>query len=262
MDFSTFEVKTIEAIDDCRGAVRNCGKNAVHHLEKAWAIRDLDLEMAIFRGITAEEEAATSLFYCLKNHNYLNSRKISFKEHKYKLGLYPFLHSIGKFLGRFHLQASSPFDKFSVRHVEKNVRKAIELVLNMPAQRLSARPTPPLNFTIKDSGTDKVYTFRDEFNDLVNGHGYDKALKYLKDIANTRNEILYANCSGRPQVSGDIGGYLIEQKKKVMLALAIVLMIDPWEKKDGGSLFVQQALDSFLLLLDKISPEDFYQPNQ
>lgn len=75
MDFTHFEKKTIEAINDCRGAIKHCGKNAIYHLEKAWFLREVDLEMATFRGITAEEEAASALFFCLKNNNYLNSQK-------------------------------------------------------------------------------------------------------------------------------------------------------------------------------------------
>ncbi|MBR9910897.1 MAG: hypothetical protein GYB33_11175 [Gammaproteobacteria bacterium] len=256
MEFTGFEKQTIEAIGDCRGAVKNCGKNAIYHLEKAWQISEIDFEMAIFRAITAEEEAASSLFYCLKNNNYINSGRSSFKEHAHKLGLFPFVQGVGRFLGDVLQQDSSPFDKFNLRHINKDGRKAIELLLNLRSQNITVTPLPPLHFTVSNSDTKDVLTFENNFKELINGLGYENSIKYIKSIANTRNEILYANSAGKPNVSGDIPGYINLQKKKVMLFLRVVLMIDPWEKSEGKSLFVQQCLDSYLLLLERITIND------
>lgn len=38
--------------------------------------------------------------------------------------------------------------------------------------------------------------------------------------------------------------------------LYLVLLIDPWEKSEGKSDFVQQALEAFLLLMERIAKED------
>ncbi|MCB1605317.1 MAG: hypothetical protein KDI59_11755, partial [Xanthomonadales bacterium] len=75
MEFSGFEEKILGAVEDCKGSVKHCARNAINHLEKAWVIRDIDIEMAVFRGITAEEEAASAVFHCLKNHRYSNAHK-------------------------------------------------------------------------------------------------------------------------------------------------------------------------------------------
>jgi len=262
MDFTIFEKKIIEAIGECKGAIKSCGKHSIQHLEKAWAIRELDAEMAVFRGITAEEEAASALFYCLKQHKYKNSSKIAFREHKHKLGLFPFIQGAGKFLGQFLLQDSFPFDRFQIHYTEKNGRKGLELHLLMRNGDYTAQPIPPLHFTISDPKTGMVCTFERSFQELITGDGYDDTLKYLKDIANTRNKLIYADEAGMPKFSGDINGYLVWQKKKVMLFLQIILMIDPWEKTEGSSLFVQQALDAFLLMLDRISTDEIHQPKK
>lgn len=261
MEFTPFQKTTIEALDDCCGSVKHCAKNAIRHLEKAWDIRNIDLEMAIFRGITAEEEAASSLFHCLKTHRYKNAEKLLFNKHTYKLGLYPFLQGIGRFLGDLLTQDGSHFDKFHVKHTERTGRKAIELILNMPAHNLTARPTPPLHFTVSYPETGEVCTFESNFKALIEGAGFDDSLKYIKTKAKQRNKLLYAESSGRPKVEGNIEGYLEDQKKKVMVYLIIVLMIDPWEKEEGTSLFVQQALDSYLLLLQRIAAHEIHQPN-
>jgi hypothetical protein len=261
MEFTPFQKTTIEALDDCRGSVKHCAKNAIRHLEKAWEIRNIDLEMAIFRGITAEEEAASAIFHCLKNYRYKNSEKLLFNKHTYKLGLYPFLQGIGRFLGDQLTQENSPFDKFQIRHTEQAGRRAIELLLNMPAHDLTARPIPPLHFTVSYPETGEVCTFESNFKALIEGAGFDDSLKYIKARAAQRNKLLYAESSGRPKVEGNIEGYLEDQKKKVMVYLIIMLMIDPWEKEEGASLFVQQALDSYLLLLQRIAAHEIHQPN-
>lgn len=260
MEFTPFQKTTIEALDDCSGSVKHCAKNAILHLEKAWKIRGIDPEMAVFRGITAEEEAASSLFYCLKNHRYKNSEKLLFNQHPYKLGLYPFLQGIGRFLGDLLSQEDTSFDKFQLRHTDQAGRKAIELLLNMPTLDLTGRPIPPLHFTVSYQETGEVCTFESNFKALTEGTGFDDSLKYIKAKAKQRNRLLYAESSGRPLIVGNIEGYLEDQKKKVMVYLIIVLMIDPWEKEEGRSLFVQQALDSYLLLLQRISAHEIHQP--
>jgi hypothetical protein len=63
------EVKNIVE-EQAKGLVKSCAKNAIRHLEKAWDIKDIDPEMSIFRAITAEEEAATSIFIALKEKGY------------------------------------------------------------------------------------------------------------------------------------------------------------------------------------------------
>ena len=159
MKFTLFQENTIEALDDCSGSTKHCAKNAIRHLRKAWKIRAIDIEMAVFRGITAEEEAASSLFHCLKAHRYRNADRLLFKEHTYKLGLFPFIEGIGHFLGESIVYGSQFFDKFHLRHKRLGQRRAIELLLNMPEHGLTVSPTPPLHFTIANAKMGQVLTF-------------------------------------------------------------------------------------------------------
>ncbi|MCW5207251.1 hypothetical protein VU11_00955 [Desulfobulbus sp. US2] len=75
MEYGKSEQSTIEAIQGCKCETKHCLNNALYHIEKAWKIKDIDLEMAVFRGITAEEEAASAIFHCLKKHRYQNAKK-------------------------------------------------------------------------------------------------------------------------------------------------------------------------------------------
>lgn len=49
---------------------KHSARSAMRHIQKAWLIRELDREMAVFHSITGEEEAATAIFYSMKRHNY------------------------------------------------------------------------------------------------------------------------------------------------------------------------------------------------
>lgn len=52
--------------------------------------------MAIFRAITAEEEAATGLLRALQARGYADSREIQPRDHLQKAAVYPYLRAIAK----------------------------------------------------------------------------------------------------------------------------------------------------------------------
>lgn len=259
METTPFEEKTLEAIEDCKGAVKHCAKNAIYHLEKAWLIADIDLEMAIFRGITAEEEVASSLFYTLKNQKYKNSNKLGFKEHTSKQAVIPYIKSVIHNLSEFNKHNNSLFGTPYLQHVIHDHRKAMSLNFSIKSINGVASPIPPLHFNIAYEETGQVLTFGDTFEKICQGEQFSTALKYIKHIAGERNKLLYADNSGRSQVSGDLTGYLNQQKEKIFTLLHIILLIDPWIN-EGHSAFVQQAVDGFLLLLEKIQADELTPP--
>ncbi len=259
MEFTGFEKKAEEALSDCKGAVKHCALNALHHLKKAWDIKEIDPAMAVFRGITAEEEAASSVFYTLKNQRYQNAKKIRFKEHTYKQALFPYIKSIVRFLGELNQHNGTPIETYHLQHTEHNKRKAMCLHLKLKQMDMVATPTPPLHFNISNPDTGKVIIFEDEFKRTNIGDTFDSVLDYVKHIADQRNNVLYANAGGRPVVKGDMSGYLSEQKKKIFTMIYLVLLVDPWID-EGHSAFVQQALDGFLLLLEQIDENDVCPP--
>lgn len=218
--------------------------------------------MTVFRGITAEEEAAISVFFCLKKHQYLNANKLQFKKHPTKLGLYPFLRHIGNHIASSLFSESSPFENFRIKLVEVKGRKALEIIFKLKGHNLDVRPTPPLHFNVSNHYTGELHTYDIDFKKMYLGDNYKNSLKYIDEVANQRNKLLYANSAGKPKVEGDMEKYLNLQKMKVFLFIYIVLLIDPWEKTEGSSGFIQQALDSYLLLLNKIQKEDVIKAQQ
>lgn len=83
-----------EKLESLKGSSGSCIKSAMYHVEKAEILSGVDPEMAIFRLITAEEEAATSILLMLKEHGYEGAKELNKNNHLHKQCLYPYICSI------------------------------------------------------------------------------------------------------------------------------------------------------------------------
>lgn len=88
-------------IERTRPRGRHSALNATDGLDKAWALRHIDKEMAVFRAITAEEEAASALFHALKRRGYPDSGKLNPRLHEHKAALTPYIIGIMCQLSRY-----------------------------------------------------------------------------------------------------------------------------------------------------------------
>ena len=166
MEYTEFEKKALEGLKDCKSEVRHCSENAIRHIEKAWLLKDIDKEMSVFRGITAEEEAASGLLFCLKKYKYNNADKLQFKQHPTKLGLFPFLQNIESLLAKLSSSRVAPFEKYRLALTKVNERIALELIVKLRDYDLDMRPSPPLNFNFTDGDSGEKITFNESFKDL------------------------------------------------------------------------------------------------
>jgi hypothetical protein len=69
---------------------RQVASSAVDHLRRAWRIREVDPEMAVFRCITAEEEAVAAIFLSLKRRGYAGAKHLHWHNHRHKAVVLPF----------------------------------------------------------------------------------------------------------------------------------------------------------------------------
>jgi hypothetical protein len=70
---------------------RHAAFNALRHISKAWDLRNLDREMAVFRSFCAEEEAATAIFHALRRLRYPGAERLKHRDHVQKAAVMPFL---------------------------------------------------------------------------------------------------------------------------------------------------------------------------
>jgi len=218
--------------------------NAIRHLNRAWRLRQLDPQMAYFRSITAEEEAATCLFLTLKRLKYPGSENIQHRNHLHKNALFPFLIAVSRMLAKHKTSLPST----GIYLDSKASPPRMFLQFQIAGVKGYWAPQPPLNLSIAggpQGGQSRAIDFSAEIVELAQEHSVASILSHLRERANLRNRLLYAGATGYPDVEGDAELTVKRFQRNVFLMLKLYLLIEPYERQ----LFVQQCLDAFLRML-------------
>lgn len=234
-----------------KGHARSCFRSALNHLALATAIAEQDPGMAMFRAITAEEEAASGLMLCLKERRYENAEKLRHRDHVQKSAVIPFLLILGDFFSEsFPPNNIKPI--LHIRDVENISRLTIALPLTINGQSQHAYPVPPLNFLVKTDNRNPSY--KQQINRFVENAGATSITSYIKEQANLRNRILYATPSGYPNVESVNPDFLNVREARVITLIRAYLLIHPYEIQP----FVQAAADAFLAMLGTLPVNDLH----
>lgn len=236
------EAAVRECLRALNGRTRHCALHAFHHLERAESIVAIDPEMAMFRAITAEEEAATAVFFALRQRQYERATTIPFRNHVWKLGLYPFLMQINNFFASL-----KNIPRTRLRKIEERGQPRLVIEIETPDGRWG-QPVPPLNMLISE-GNGRPYHFERQLAEFASGPAGGSVQKHIEAIANTRNLLLYADESGRPGVVGGTEEMLAQQRKRVVRLNLLVSLIAPYSEK---AILVQQSLNAFLIMMGRI----------
>jgi hypothetical protein len=230
-------------------------KSAMYHVEKAETISNIDPEMAIFRLITAEEEAATAILLTLKEHGYSNAKELNKNNHIHKQSLFPYICAIVELMKEDLNLVSGHPPELSWCDIDgvPALRLGIKIILDdMP---LTVHMDPPLNFQRKNKD-DNLQDFSRELITFLQKKGIDDMIKHLKENANLRNRLLYSDGKTIPNKLTDKSTNNFERKarwqlQKTNALIAIYFMIAPF-KKMKKALFVEQALFGYLNVLNYI----------
>ncbi len=221
--------------------------NSTTHLMMAFKIREIDSCMSLFRLLTAEEEVATAIFLSLKNHKYENARKLNPIDHKHKMGLLPFLSAVEKELWRGGLSK----DGIRSIWIEGKIKKlGIEVwQINHNTNKEDwVRYEIPLNFIVErtdDRGKEKS-DFSDSFNEIVSDSNAKTIFDYIRNRANQRNHVLYANSGTLPASVGNLDTEIARAYRRVFFLLKIYLLVDQYPQKQA---LAQQCLNAYLKIL-------------
>jgi hypothetical protein len=132
---------------------------------------------------------------------------------------------------------------------ERGGKKKLKLSIDLP-NGLRASPIPPLHFAISMNG--KPYHFGKELKKITTGQYKDDTFKYIKEISNLRNHLIYSKPEGIPSIEHEIDSHLLKRQKSVFSFLRVLCLIFPYREK---AIFVQQAIDAFLIMLGDIETE-------
>lgn len=250
MQFNEFEERAIEHVLRSPAPGKHAARSALRHMERAWSLKDSMPEVAVFLGITAEEESAAALFLSLKRREYKGAGALSCRNHVQKTALHPFLLAVGKLLSQVPEAETARliFDDTLSPDGHERLRLRIT-VHDRNGSDIWTHPLPPLEFGLLVNGA--THDFGPELDALATEKGSKSVKEYVKRLANRRNQALYAGANGIPRVE-DVRSFLVYRKSVVFSHLIAYLMIDPYPKIQ---LFPQQCLTAFLAMVDALPRE-------
>jgi hypothetical protein len=227
---------------------RHCLRSALYHLERAEAICEIDPAMAVFRSITAEEEAASGVMRCLQELSYPNAEALNPHDHVHKHAVFPFMQILELFIGQ---TLSSHFKRITLHIQQTGEARRLTLAMNLTVAGVAqlAYPIPPLNFSLLNPDTGESPDYTHQINQLVAAKGKATIKTFLKAEANVRNQVLYADPTGYPTIPSLDPGFLEERRKRVLAMMNIYLLVSPYSEHQP---FVSQAIASFVNLVKQL----------
>lgn len=230
----------------------HCFRSALHHLERAEALLAVDQSMAVFRAITAEEEAASGVMRCLAEMGYPGGDQLNPHNHAQKHAVFPFLEIVELFFGQTQFNHFQGY-KLHIKEEEKEgeTRLMLAVKISMNGEPTLAYPIPPLNFWVRDAAGEPE-NFATQIGQLVTARGKASVKVFLKEEANLRNQLLYAGPDGYPEVKELSASYLIQRRSRVLAMINLYLLIYPYPDHQP---FVTQALSVFLSLVRQLRRE-------
>jgi hypothetical protein len=155
--------------------------NALRHISKAWELRTLDREMAVFRSYCAEEEAAAAIFHALKRLRYPGAERLKHRDHVQRVAVMPFLWMVNKAFTIVYRMGFQP----AVTIGGEEGRKRIMLSIQIPGAPHRVSPMPPLHFSLSEG--DVPYRFEREFDALKNMRNVETMKEYVREGIANRN---------------------------------------------------------------------------
>jgi hypothetical protein len=225
---------------------RHCFRSAVHHLRMSHRIQQVDPAMAAFRGLTAEEEAASGLMHCLKERGYENAEQLKPRDHFQKNAIVPFLDAVGAVIAVLLGEHASE-TMLHIREVDGERRLTHCVKVNVDGEIRLMYPMPPLNFSVHSEG--KPLSFRQSIESYVRQRGAVDVETHLRQLQNRRNTLLYASDKGYPSGIELAPDFFSTRQVRVLTLMRGYLMIQPYAEQLP---FVQDALNAFLYMLGRI----------
>lgn len=215
-------------------------ENSLDGFERARRLIDIDREMASFRAITAEEEAAAALFRSFQERKYPGAELLSPKDHKHKAALGPFIQAVrhqlattGKFTMTVQLDASAPSLTISLPMSQFGIDHPDNLHLTL---------VQPLGIVATFPGIEPDDHFDRSLKVVA---GSRQVNKLIQSEANTRNHLLYASDSGLPRSKATLATIEMRQRR-AEIALMLTIAVLQTEELQG---MATQCLGAFLKVL-------------
>lgn len=224
---------------------RHCFRSAYIHLRKAHLIADVDPAMAAFRALTAEEEAASGLMYCLKERGYEMADLLRPTDHRWKNGVIPFISALGLFFHEIFGDRVQAKVLFQPAQDDEPEHLGLGIPMVVDGEEVLLRPLPPLNFLASVNG-ELPPSYLAQLEKVASSSGRENIRRYIAEEANTRNRLLYASATGVPEVTSIGEDFYRKRRRNVLVLLGAYLFIQPYQEIQP---FVQASLKAFVQMM-------------
>ena len=231
--------------------------NAVQHINLGWMLRETDPSMAVFRSVTAEEEAATAVFRALQRLKYPKAEKLDRHGHLHKNAAIPFVAAVldqvaptirarspDGALWAIDRDGDRPRLTYRIRTTHRGMPESFEMVPPLELRMAKGAFLP--DGTIDPSKARPV-DFFDRAAAAAKKYGALSVKAHLKERANLRNRVLYAGEDGFPITEADkILPTLRVFRENTFVLLKVFLLVDCYDVQQS---FARQCLLAFLKMV-------------
>lgn len=207
-----------------------------------------DREMASFRAITGEEEAATALMMAVQLKGYPGADRFNPRNHHHKAAVVACVVAIGKTLQPVLAEFQLTFH-FEKGRIDMKIPLSTFGVAN--ADGLGLQFVEPLGLLHVREGVPGDKVFAEALSGLVDGSEFANVRKLIAAQANSRNRLLYASDKALPKSEATAEG-LENRKNRALTMLVLTVMV---LQSSTHQAMVTQAVPAFLSVISKV-PED------
>jgi hypothetical protein len=135
------------------GTVKFRVLSALEHFDRSSQLFDVDKEMASFRAITGEEEAATALITAIRARRYPNAKEFNPRDHQHKAAVMACVMAIGTQMAPMLAKFQLTFD-FEKKRVDVKVPLSNFNVAG--GKDYAIQPVEPLDLVHRAESTDEA----------------------------------------------------------------------------------------------------------
>jgi hypothetical protein len=230
------------------GAIRFRLLNSLENFRRASCLLNIDLEMASFRAITGEEEAATALIKAIQLRRYEHAFRFNARNHLHKVAVMACVTAIAKAMGPMlqHLELVIDFDKPRI-----DVKVPLSTFGVNNAEDLAIQLIEPLGLVHTKPGVHEHHLYDGALAALAGEANFNSIANMAAAASNDRNKLLYASDSAMPTSKANARSIEIRQSRAfTLLVLAIMVL-----QSRSHLPMVRQGILAFLSIIDRLPPK-------
>jgi hypothetical protein len=231
------------------GAVKFRVLSALEHFDRSSQLFDVDKEMASFRAITGEEEAATALIAAIRARRYRHAADFNPRDHQQKAAVMACVMAISTQMAPMLAEFQLTFD-FEKKRIDVKVPLSNFNVAG--GENYAIQPIEPLDLVHSVEGAGERRPFDEALKRLAARSNYENIKRMVSSQANARNVILYASDSSLPR-SAATREALANRKTRGLILLVLSAMVLQSRKHLA---LVSQAIETFLGVVSRLPPPE------